>query len=73
MKIVKFGNGKFGIRKGVIFFSYLDKWNYNIWWKKNHYVDRFCQFESAKAADYAMTEARASKNEIRHYRKRICS
>lgn len=57
MRVIRFNNGKFGIRKGAFIFTYLDKWNHSVWWAKERYIQRYCQFDSEQAALFALKEA----------------
>lgn len=43
MKLVKFGNGKYGIRKGWFFHSYLDLSCGRFWWYKGSRYFSDCQ------------------------------
>lgn len=44
MKIVKFKDGSYGIRKGVLFFySYLDLFNQSYWWHFGYKTMAYCR------------------------------
>lgn len=43
MKIVKFRDGKFGIRCGWIFYSYMgDSIDSPHWWSGKEYIEKYC-------------------------------
>lgn len=39
MKIVKFKDGRYGIRKGIIFYKFLDIQKYNYWWRRKEHIE----------------------------------
>ena len=51
MKIVKFGDGKYGLRKGLIFYRYLDLQGGDYWWEKNGYYFATCRGSKERAEE----------------------
>ena len=52
MKIVKFKDGKFGVRKGILFFKFLDLTDTYFWLTSYSNVEQYCKgtLEQAKQA-----------------------
>lgn len=62
MRVVKFKNGKFGVRRGIpLFYSYLDMDSGNYWWWSGTYLEKWAQTESELIARAWMNKLRKER------------
>ena len=51
-KIVQFADGSYGVRRGFIWYQYLDATRHHVfWWSGAEYVDKYCKFDTVEDAE----------------------
>lgn len=51
MKLVRFNDGKFGVRSGWLIHSFADLFESNTWWSTPSYVDEYAKGTEAQARE----------------------